>query len=942
MSQINEPRRGHRTEGKRVAHSPERRAAQHQERDSGERRMPRRQTRKRSLGATIALRFFQTLGTLLIIGVVTGAFLLCYAVVYIQTSIIPNTHLDLSAYTLNENSVIYYRDKDTGLYTELTTLVGDVNSEWVDFEQIPQYLKDAVVAIEDKRFWTHDGVDWRRTGGAVLNMFFGMRDTFGGSTITQQLIKNVTQNDDVTVKRKIQEIFTALELEKNYEKEDILEMYLNIIYLGSGCNGVQAAAQKYFGKDVSELSLAECASLAGITNNPSLYSPNSTVEVVRYQCAECERWTNDQTNACPNCGAVGSLGDGVVWTAKDYNKARQETILAEMLDADGENGVSYITQAEYDAAVAEELHFVTDNDDEDGDGVADSNSRYSWYVETVISEVRDDLEAQTGMSRDYVMQMIYGGGLSIYCNYDPDAQAAVEAAYEDPSLLGNKVSSDGYPIKSAITVVDNETGYVVAVAGDLGVKQGDRLLNYATSTFQPGSSIKPLSVYAPGLEMGLISPATVLDDAPVDLNGSAWPKNDQGTYLGLMTVQTGVAQSRNTIALRTLRLVTPEASFQFLTERFGFTSLESGRYNDAGEWKTDIAESPLSMGGLTDGVSTYEMAAAYATFPRGGVYTEPTTYTEIRDRNGEVLVDNTPKETEVLKDSTVYYMNELLTYAVQSGTGSPAKISGMTTAGKTGTTNDNYARWFAGYTPYYTAVVWVGYAYNREITGYRTNPAVTMWKTVMTTLHEGLEDKDFSTTVETERATICLDCGKLAVSGMCDADSRGNRTKTFTFAAGDAPVESCTCHVPVEVCTGDVVTNEDGTTSVQYHLAGEYCPAETRKTIYVVDYERELAPGISAERIQDYAALKSYYDALTVCTIHDGTLPTDPMPSESGGSDRPDWWPPDWWWPGESDDPEVSQDPTQPSQPVTVPPSEDPVPETSPEPVPSQTDPLVP
>ena len=925
MSQINGPRRGHRTEGKRVAQTPRQ--------DSGERRMPRRQTRKRSVGATIALRFFQTLGTLLIIGVVTGAFLLCYAVVYIQTSIMPNTHLDLSAYTLNENSVIYYTDPDTGLYTELTTLVGESNSEWVDIEDIPQDLIDAVVAIEDKRFWTHNGVDWRRTGGAVLNMFFGMRDTFGGSTITQQLVKNVTQNDDVTVKRKIQEIFTALELEKNYEKEDILEMYLNIIYLGSGCNGVQAAAQKYFGKDVSELSLAECASLAGITNNPSLYSPNSSVEVTRYQCSSCESWTNTQTNACPNCGEVGTLGEGVVWTAKDYNKARQETILAEMLDADGSNGVSYITQEEYDAAVAEELQFVDNTSDEDGDGVADSTNIYSWYVETVISEVRDDLVEQTGMSTDYVMQMIYGGGLSIYCNYDPDAQAAVDAAYEDRGNLDNKVSSDGYPIKSAITVVDNETGAVVAIAGDMGQKTRNRILNYATSTFQPGSSFKPLAVYAPALEMGLITPATVLDDNPVDLDGSAWPKNDQNNYLGLMTVRQGVAQSRNTIALRTLRLVTPEASFQFLTNRFGITSLEEGRYNDAGEWKTDIAEAPLSMGGLTDGVSTFEMAAAYASFPRGGIYTEASTYTQVVDRNGEVLLDNALEDNTrtVLKEGTAYYMNEMLTYAVQSGTGTPAKISGMTVAGKTGTTNDNYARWFAGYTPYYTAVVWVGYEYNREITGFRTNPAVTMWKTVMTTLHEGLEDKEFATSdVETERASICLDCGKLAVSGMCDADSRGSRAQTFTFVKGDVPVESCDCHVPVEVCTGDVVTNEDGSTSVQYHLAGEFCPEETRQTVYVVDYDRELAPGIGAIQIQDYTALKSYYDTLTVCTIHDGTQP-DPEPSESGGSDRPDWWPPDWWWPGESDDPTVSQDPTQSDDPEETP-STEPTPEVSPDP----------
>ena len=219
---------------------------------------PRRRTRRRPILLSLIIRLFQLLGTLILVGVVTGAFLLCYAGVYIQTVILPDTHLDLSAYTLDENSVIYYLDKDTGLYVELETLVGDKNTEWVDYEDIPRDLIDAVVAIEDKTFWTHQGVNWRRTGGALLNMFFQMQDTYGGSTITQQLIKNVTTHDDVTVKRKILEIFTALELEKNYNKEEILELYLNVIYLGDKCYGVQSASQHYFGKPVSELTLAEC------------------------------------------------------------------------------------------------------------------------------------------------------------------------------------------------------------------------------------------------------------------------------------------------------------------------------------------------------------------------------------------------------------------------------------------------------------------------------------------------------------------------------------------------------------------------------------------------------------------------------------------------------------------------------------------------------------
>ncbi len=878
------------------------------------RQAPRRRTRKRPLIVTLIVRFFQLLGTLLLVGIVTGGFMLCFAGLYIKNVVMPKTALDLSVYTMPENSVLYYWDSEAEVYRELITLSGEMNSEEVALEDIPQDLIDAFVGVEDKRFWKHNGVDWFRTGGAVLNMFLSMRDNFGGSTITQQLIKNVTKYDDVTVTRKIQEIFTALELEKNYKKEEILEVYLNRIFMGSRCYGVQAAAQTYFGKDVSELSLAECASLAGITNNPSLYGPNSDLRVTRYKCKKCEKYTNSSTgepDECSNssCGAKGSFGAPEIWTARDYNKARQETILGLMLEGDPDEGIEpTITQAEYDQAIAEELHFV-DYTGAAGDGdEEDQESNYSWFVETVISEAKRILAEQTGLDDRAVSQLLYSGGLHIYTTFDPKAQAAVDEVYGNMENIadknGNTTSAKkGQTIKSAITVVDNSNGYVVAIAGDVGTKKGDLIYNYATMLHQPGSSFKPLSVYAPALEMGLVTPGTAIDDNPLSLNGKAWPRNDGKAWQGLMSLQSGLEQSLNTIAVRTLTMVTPEASFEFLRDRFGITSLVEGK-DVRGDWKTDIALSPLALGSPTDGVSTYEMAAAFASFPRNGMYTRPTTVLKIEDRNRQPLIDNTPKDERAVKDSTAWYMNTMLTAAVRRGTGTPARLDGMTAAGKTGTTQDSYARWFSGYTPYYTASVWVGYQYNESIENYKRNPAVIMWQKVMTLLNEGKEDIGFPKPegLATVSKRICLDCGLLADVG-CENDSRGSRVQSFEYAAGDEPTETCICHVPVEICTESPIPDENGEETGFFHMAGEFCPEESRKTVYYVDYTRELTT--DPWNIGDYEALKSTYDIYNgemTCQVHTGE-PVDPLLPPGFDPNDPST------WVSPSDDPNASDTP---------------------------------
>ena len=834
----------------------------------------KKRRRKRPLILTMILRLFQTIGTLILVAVLTGSLVCCYGAIYIKTVIMPDSELDMSAYTMDENTTIYYYD-DAGNPVELDTLSGDENREWVDYEDIPQDLINAFVAIEDKRFWQHDGVDWYRTAGAMVNMFITMKNTFGGSTITQQLIKNVTEYDDGNVKRKIVEIFTALDLENRYQKEEIITWYLNEIFLGNGCYGVQAAAETYFGKHVSELTLAECASLAGITNNPSLYSPYSSVETLRHQCENpnCLVWSSSSTEVCDMCGGT-EFGEEELWDARRWNKERQKTILKAMASPDNPNG-AYITQAEYDEALKEELVFARDRADTEieSDETEETESRavsavHSWYVDAVVSEVITDLMAKYGWSETYAKEMVYSGGLSIYIPYDPEIQAKVDLIYTNRTYLDeslNKESKTGQKLSSAITVVDNSTGYVVAIAGDVGEKTLNRPWNNALATRQPGSSTKPLSVYAPALDMGLITPSYVVDDNPRLLGENAWPVNSFSEWRGLTTVMKAVVNSVNTIAVSVLEMVTPQLSYEFVTERFGITTLvDSVEIN--GQIKTDITVASLSMGGYTNGMSTFEMAAAYATFPRNGAYTEATTYLLVKNSNGEVLLNNKPKTEFVIKESTAYYINQMLTEAVNSGTGKRAKIDGVTVAGKTGTTSNKFDLWFCGYTPYYTAAVWTGYPVNEYIDA--TNPSVKLWQLVMEEIHKDLDgsigfyEPDDLVTVKT-----CMDCGKLATDN-CSKDVRGSRVQTFTLVKSDRPTSYCTCHVSVTVCTESPVLNAKGKKTGAYHLANEYCPDSCRKEVVMVDYSRELAT--EKVVVTDYYAHTSIYDTLEdpYCSLH--------------------------------------------------------------------------
>lgn len=779
----------------------------------------------------------RVVGTILLVALATCAILACFAAIYIETVIVPQAKLKLTDFSLDLATTMYYTDPDTGERTAMQTLHGDENRVWVSYNDLPKNLVNAAVAIEDKRFYDHHGVDWIRTVKGVINLFTG-QSIQGGSTITQQLIKNITNDDQVTVKRKITEIFRALELEKNYSKDYILEWYLNYIYLGEGCSGVYTASYAYFGKDVSQLTLAECASLVSITNNPSLYDP---------------------------------------YLNREKNKERQELVLNQMYEQ------GYITAEERDEAISQELVFVRGEDEQRTTPV------FTWYEDQVITDVITDLTETMGISRDAAADMVYSGGLEIDTCFDPNVQAAVDAVYSDRANL-NYTSASGQPLQSGITIVDNATGNVVALSGGIGEKTGSRGWNRATDTLRPpGSSIKPLSVYAPAIDMGVITPATVVEDSPYTVDGgNPWPVNSYGDYKGLMTVYEALRVSANTVAVRVLGdYITPQIAFDFLTQKLGITTLVESKVV-GNEVYTDVGLPQLALGGLTDGVSTYEMAAAYSTFARSGVYTAPRTYTKVTNSDGTVLLEKQSASQVAMKETTAWYINYLLENVVNAGTGTNANFSGMTIAGKTGTTSSRKDLWFVGYTPYYTAAVWTGYDKQERLSSSLGNPSTTLWRKVMSKVHQNLKNKDFETPAGAEivTASYCLDSGLLPTE-YCKNDLRGSRVTTGRFIKSDVPTQYCTLHTPVQICMDSPILNSNGSATGMYHLAGQYCPTDSVRTISVLDYLRNKVN--ASVSIKDDIYLKSFLESAGPCTVH-----TEPVaqPSTFDIND-PSTWPKD-------------------------------------------------
>lgn len=630
-------------------------------------------------------RVLGVIGTILLIGVVTALIFVCIFAFYVKTCITPSLDIDLNDFTLNQSSIIYYKDSN-GDYQKLTTVKSSENRIWIDGDQIPQHMKDALVAIEDKRFYTHKGVDWFRTAHAALNMFTG-GSTFGGSTITQQLIKNLTQQDDITVQRKLLEIFQALDLEKNYDKDEILEYYLNAVYFGEGCYGVQTAAQTYFGKDAKDLSVAEAASIVGITNLPTYYDPFYSVE---------------------------------------NNKERQENVLREMYKQ------GYLKKAEYEEAKNEELDFVR------GENSPSTSNVYSYYEEVVLSDVIGDLAEAKGISRNAASQLVHNAGYEIYACIDKDIQAKVDAIYTDPEKLPKTYGSTKSQLQSAIVIIDQATGEIKALRGGTGDKTINYGLNRATGTTRPpGSSIKPIAVYGPAVEYGLISPSTLVldkDEKHVQLTHTSWyPKNSPNRYDGIITITTALQKSKNTVAAQIMDKLTPSAALEFLRSRLGVTSLID----------SDADYAAMALGEPHYGITVREMAQAYTALANDGVFTYSRTYTMVKDRSGKIILDNQPQTIQAFSQNTARTMTYMLNNAATYGTGAESRLSNMPVAGKTGTTSANRDRWFCGYTPYYTCAVWTGYD-TPETMAFSGNPATQIWQKVMSAVHSDLPRKEFN------------------------------------------------------------------------------------------------------------------------------------------------------------------------------------------------------
>ncbi len=707
--------------------------------------------------------------TLLLMFTICGVIIGGAFAIYVKNYLIDEDYDITNLKTSLDMTTEIYIANENGKYVELEDerIYGTENRSWVSYQRMPKILTHAFIAIEDERYWQHNGVDWKRTLGAVLEFAQG-NDSYGGSTITQQLIKNITEESDATIQRKVREIFRALTLSEKRSKEEVLEMYLNTISLGRRTAGVQAAANYYFGKDVENLSLVECAALASIPKSPTRYDPVRNPE---------------------------------------NNKERRALVLGKMYE------LEWISKEEYDEALNTELVLNITLDDDQTEAV----KPYSYFKDALIEQLIEDFNEQYGYSREYASNLIYAGGLKIYVTMDPEIQSAMEEVFEDPASFPQYA---GIQPESAMVVMDPYTGDILGLVGGRGEKTGRREWNRATQTTrQVGSSIKPLTVYAPAMDLGFINYSTVLDDVPIYMPsmGRYWPSNAPNRYNGKITVNEAVMVSKNTTAVQLIQKLTPEYSFNFAKKKLHLDSLV--------EQDRDIA--PLALGGLTNGLTVYEMTAAYSIFPSGGSYTHPRMYTKVCANDGTVLLENKPEQTPVISQGTATVMTKILQNVVAGGTAARITLDNrINIAGKTGSTNDNKDIYFCGFTPYYVGACWFGYDIPKDL-GSVGNPAMLAWEKVMEKIHKKYFDAanngtplktfDFSSL---QSNYVCLDSGMLP-STNCSIDVRTVTKGTSRIGVGyfykgnGMPTTYCTVHVPVE---WDPATN---------NMATDYCPSTT-------------------------------------------------------------------------------------------------------------------
>ena len=697
----------------------------------------------------------------------------------------------------------------------------DSNRIPVTIDMVPQDMKDAFVAVEDARFYDHNGIDIK---GIIRAGVIGIQNRHfseGASTITQQLLKNNvftdwTSEDSLAdkFKRKFQEQYLALELEKVMDKDTILINYMNTINLGQNTLGVEAASRRYFNKSVSDLTLSECAVIAGITQNPSRYNPI---------------------------------------THPDKNAERREKVLKDMLEQ------GYITEEEREEALADDVYSriqIADSENEDA-------SVNTYFVDALVDDVMEDLIA-SGYNETQAFTLLYSGGLKIYSTQDPKIQqicdnafadesnfpantkwylnyeltidrangdrenvstemfrsywkenrspnynliyASQEEAYQDieaykadvmnsgDEVYGENISLTPQP-QVSLVVEDQSTGCIVAMVGGRGAKTGSRTLNRATDTTrQPGSTFKIVSTYAPALDSAGLTLATVINDAPFNYVGGRPVANWYGEqYRGLSSLRDGIRDSMNIVTVKTLTLITPQLGFDYL-KSFGFTTLAE-REEINGEIFSDIQQT-TALGGLTHGVTNEELNAAYACIANNGTYIKPKLYTKVLDHDGNIILDNTmPQSKQVIKETTAFLLTDAMVDVVTSGTGGSVNFGNMAIAGKTGTTSDYNDVWFSGYTPYYTATTWAGFDNNVKLTGDEKNLAKKMWRVVMSQIHEDLPSKSFSVPSGIVTATVCSRSGKQPIAGLCDSTLR-----TEYFAEGTVPTETCDVHYAGQIC----------------------------------------------------------------------------------------------------------------------------------------------
>lgn len=648
------------------------------------------------------------------------------AIVYVKGDLVVN--LDEYKANQNQTSFVYAYDK-SGATVELARLHGEEDRVWVDLDDMSPYLKEAFIALEDTRFMKHHGVDWIRTFGVIIKpKNIGQ----GGSTITQQLIKNITNNKEVTIVRKYREILMALNLEENYNKDVILEAYLNTLYLGSGCYGVKTASEKYFGKDVSELDAAECACLAVITKAPTKYNPLLNPE---------------------------------------ENLKRRNHCLKLMYD----DGKGCLNEEEYNAATTENLIFTNSPDYVPSDKIKDTKTANeeekvinSFYVDYVIQAVRDDLMEKYGYSKQQATNQIYYGGLKIYTAVDLDVQATLEDVYVNRKSFPDMVSKkDGSKVQSAMTIMDYQ-GRIVAMVGQAGAKTQNRGLNRAANSYrQPGSTIKPLATYAPAIDMNIYNYSSMIKDYAIAVNGSLWPHNvDKSLGSGNnVTVKYAIQKSLNTVPARIINYdVGIDNSFNFLRDNFHLSRLDE---------KEDRTLSPLATGALTNGTTTVEMAAAYATFGNGGLYYKPYAYYKVTNSSGSeiVLSNENPASQRAISEETSDIMCELLQTVDTSYYGTASNVRKFQIMAKTGTTSSDKDRWFCAGTPYYVAAVWVGFD-SPETLNASVNPGGKIFFRVFDDIHKGLDAKQFPKSSGTVEKSFCSRTGKLA-SSNCGSTQKG-------------------------------------------------------------------------------------------------------------------------------------------------------------------------